>query len=236
MAASLDVLSNGRLELGLGAGWRGSEQVSYGLPWVPSTKARVQMLVEAIEIIKGMWSNDTFTYTGTYYHVTDAVCNPKPVQEHPKIWLGGSGEMVVLKAIAKYADAWNIGEFSPEEYARKLRVLRSHCESAGTDYERVEKSLETVLLITDKKKDLARVVEWSNWFAKIQGEYSEEEKPAVGGLEDMKTRYILGTVTEVAERISEYVRAGVQQFMIYFLDFPSMNSARLLAEEVMTSL
>ena len=118
MAATLDALSDGRLELGLGVGWRGSEQLSYGLPWNPSVRVRDQQLVEAIEIIKGMWANERFSYVGRYFTVVDAVCFPKPVQKpHPKIWIGGAGEKLVLRSVAKYADGWNIGRVSPDEYA-----------------------------------------------------------------------------------------------------------------------
>jgi len=236
MAATLDVLSNGRLELGLGAGWRASEQTSYGLPWEPSVKERIQQLTETVEIIEGMWSNESFTYSGSYYNVKDAVCAPKPLQKpHPRIWLGGSGEKLVLKTVAKYADGWNVGEIPPEEYAHKLRVLRDHCNRLGTDYDRIEKSLETVLLITDKPEDLEKVVEWSNWFAGVQAEI-KKMKPATGTLERMRRQYVLGSIPEVTERIAQYVKAGVEHFMIYFLDYPSMSSMELFVKEVLPSL
>lgn len=237
MAATLDVLSNGRLELGLGAGWRRSEQVSYGLAWEPSVKARIQRLNETVEIVTGMWTNEVFNFTGQYYSVKDAVCNPKPIQKPgPKIWLAGRGEKLMLKSVAKYADGWNVDEISPEEYARKLGVLRAQCDSLGTDYDHIVKSLENFVLITDRPEDLERVVSWSNWAAaELQGEYGEG-KPAVGHLEDMKTRYILGSSRQVTDRVADYIRAGVQYFMMYFLDYPSMKSIVSLAREVIPSL
>jgi len=236
MGATLDFLSNGRLEFGLGAGWRGSELTSYGLPWEPSTKARVQRLVEALEIIKGMWTNEKFTYTGRYYSVKDAVCMPHPVQKpHPKILLGGSGEKVVLRAIAKYADGWNAGEIPPDEYVHKLGVLHAHCESLGTSYEHIEKSFETCLVITDKEADLERVVKWSNWYSQVQAE-TTEMKPPTGDLENIRRHYVIGSVREVTDRLAEYIKAGVESFTIYFLDYPSMNSMRLLVKEIMPSL
>jgi len=236
MAATLDVLSNGRMELGLGAGWRASEQISYGLPWEPSAKARVQRLIETVEIVKGMWSNESFTYSGRYYNVKDAVCAPKPLQKpYPRIWLAGKGEKLVLKTVAKYADGWNVDEISPEEFARKLAVLHAHCRSLGTDYDRIVKSLENFVLISDKAEDLERVVSWSNWAADAQAEYGES-KPVVGHLEDMETKYILGTVREVTDRVADYVKTGVQHFMMYFLDYPSTKSIRSFAREVIPSL
>jgi len=236
MAATLDVISNGRLELGVGAGWRASEQLSYGLKWEPSVKVRVKRLIESVEIIRGMWTNDNFSYSGQYYKVDNATCSPRPLQKpHPRIWLAGKGERIILKAIARYADGWNVDEISPKEYARKLEVLRGYCDSVGTDCERIDKSLETIILISDKKEELQRVVEWSKWYAGIQAEYGTSA-PAQGDLAEMKSRYLLGSVREVTERIAEYVAVGVQQFMVYFLDYPSMRSMKLLAEDVMPSL
>lgn len=236
MAATLDVISNGRLELGLGAGWRGSEQISYGLPWEVSFKERLQRLVETVEIVEGMWTNQRFSYTGKYYKIDEAVCLPKPQQRpRPRIWLGGSGEKLVLKAVAKYADGWNVGETPPEEYARKLDVLRSHCNSLGTDYEHIEKSLETLVLISERADDLEKVVKWSNWFALVQAE-TTEMKPATGDLDSMKRQYILGSVREVTEKVAQYVKAGVQHFMIYFLDYPSMESMERFARGVVPSV
>ena len=236
MTATLDFLSNGRLEFGLGAGWRASELASYGLPWEASTKARVQRLIEALEIIKGMWTNENFTYTGHYYSVKDAVCMPHPVQKpHPKIWLGGSGEKVVLRAVAKHADGWNTGEIPPDEYQHKVGVLRSHCQTIGTSFDHIEKSFETNLLITETQADLEKVVKWANWYAQVQAE-TKEMKPPTGDLENVRKNYVIGSVREVTERLAEYVKAGVQTFTIYFLDYPSTKSMHLLVKEVMPSL
>ncbi len=236
MAATLDVISNGRLELGLGAGWRGSELLSYGMPWNPSTKPRVERLIEAVKIIRGMWANKQFSYSGQYYSVTNATCRPAPLQKpHPRIWLGGSGERVVLKAVAEFADGWNVGEISPEEFAGKLQVLRSHCQDAGTDFDRIEKSLETIVLISDKAEELQRVVSWSNWFAGIQSE-TKEMKPARGDLSNMKNQYVLGSVREVTDRIADYIHVGVQHFMLYFLDYPRKNSMTAFTKDVIPSV
>ena len=230
------MISNGRLELGLGAGWRQSEQVSYGLPWESSAKARIQRLIETVEIIKGMWTNDVFSYTGRYYTIKDAVCNPKPVQKpHPRIWLAGKGEKLILKEIAKHADAWNADEISPQEYTGKLAVLRSYCELVGTDYESMEKSIENFVLISDKREELKRVADWSNWLVNLQAEYGERNI-VTGTLEDMKARYILGSTRDVTERMSEYIDAGVQHFVLYFLDYPSTKSVELFTRDVIPSL
>jgi len=236
MTSTLDVLSNGRVELGIGAGWRASEQLSYGLPWNPSLRERLQQLTEAIEIIKGMWANESFSYSGKYFKVDRAICVPKPVQKpHPRIWIGGAGEKLTLRTVAKYADGWNVGNVSPEEYAHKLNVLRAHCDSVGTDYARIEKSLDIPILLTEKKSELLQVAEWSRWFAEISSE-GKSMIPPVGDLKEMKQKYILGSVPEVTERIREYVAAGVKHFMFECLDLPSTNSMKLLAENVIPNI
>ena len=235
MGATLDVLSDGRLELGIGAGWRRVEQVSYGLPWEESAKNRLQRLVETVEIVKGMWTQDVFSYAGRYYNIKDAICNPKPLQKpHPRIMLAGRGEKLLLN-VAKYADAWNIDETTPAEYCEKLEKLRSLCSTTGTEFSHIEKSLENFILITENKEEIMKVAEWSNWVAaSIQSEY--DNKPVAGKLEEMKSKYILGSVKEVTNRIAEYVDAGVQHFMLYFLDSPSMKSLKSMAEDVIPSL
>ena len=161
MASTLDVLSNGRLDLGLGPGWRRSEQISYGLPWEPIAKDRVTRLEETVQILRGMWTEEVFSFSGRYYRIQRAVCEPKPVQKpYPRILIAGRGEKLTLKVVAKYANIWNIDEVTPNEYAGKLKVLRSHCNSVGTDFAKIEKSLENYVLISDKSQDLDQVVNW----------------------------------------------------------------------------
>jgi alkanesulfonate monooxygenase SsuD/methylene tetrahydromethanopterin reductase-like flavin-dependent oxidoreductase (luciferase family) len=235
MAATLDVISNGRLELGLGVGWRGSEQVAYGLPWEQSARVRVDRLRESVQIIKGLWGNEKFSFDGRYYTLKDAVCEPKPIQKpFPRIWIGGKGEKLVLKAIAEYADAWNVDEISPDEYAHKLEVLRAYCGSVGTNYENMEKSLETYMLISDRKEDLQKVVDWSRWVAQDQAEAAG--MVARNKLEEIRDQYVLGSRREVTEKMAAYIEAGVQHFMIYFLDYPSSDSMTAFAKDVIPSL
>jgi alkanesulfonate monooxygenase SsuD/methylene tetrahydromethanopterin reductase-like flavin-dependent oxidoreductase (luciferase family) len=152
---------------------------------------------------------------------------------HPRIWIGGAGEKFTLRIVAKHADGWNVGNVTPEEYTHKLNVLREHCERTGTDFGRIEKSLDIPILITDEESDLERVVKWSRWFAEIASE-GTTMMPPVNDLREMKQKYILGTAVEVERRISKYIDAGVEHFMFEFLDLPSTNSMRRLAQEAIT--
>jgi len=228
MVATLDVMSNGRFDLGLGAGWNGFEQLAYGLPWDEAPKARIERMVETIKILKGLWTTDgQFSFTGKYYSVTNAVCLPKPIQKpSPRILIGGKGEQLLLKAVARYADAWNIDEFSRDAYSKKLDVLKNHCSSVGRNYDEIEKTLETYLLISERPEDLERVVEWASFQNEINPERIRLGKPPTKAtLDQIRQEYVVGSVSQVSERIAEYIDIGVQRFMIYFLDYPSLNSS-----------
>jgi len=238
VVASLDVLSNGRVDLGIGAGWNGAEQLAYGLPWEEVPRVRVECMVETIKILRGLWTNDSFTFKGKHYAVTDAVCLPRPVQRPwPRIIIGGKGEQLVLRAVARYADGWNIDEVSPEVYEHKLQVIRDHCAAVGRDYAEIERSLETYLMITDRPDQEARIVEWANWQTNTNPERTRRGMaPVKLTLGDVKRDFIVGSVEQVTERMGRYVDAGVERFMIYFLDYPSMSSIIPFAEQVVPSL
>jgi F420-dependent oxidoreductase-like protein len=133
MAATLDVISGGRLELGIGAGWNEEESGAYGLE-LGTPKQRSDRFEEACQVLIGLLAQETTTFTGEYYQLTDARCEPKPVQTpHPPIVIGGSGEKRTLRTTAKYAQHWNFVGGTPEEFARKRDILHQHCADLGRD-------------------------------------------------------------------------------------------------------
>ena len=133
MAATLDIVSGGRLELGIGAGWNEEESGAYGIS-VGTPKERSDRFEEACEVIIGLLSDDTTSFRGTYYELTSARCNPKPIQRpHPPICIGGNGEKRTLRTAARFAQHWNFVGGTDEEFARKRDVLREHCEDLGRD-------------------------------------------------------------------------------------------------------
>jgi len=234
MAATLDVISGGRFTCGIGAGWYENELVSYGLPWDKSAALRIQKMEEALEVIKRMWTQDRASYEGRYYRIREAVCEPKPLQKpHPPIWIGGGGERLLLRTVAKYADGWNIPAVTPEDYAHKLEVLEKHCLEVGRDFGEIEKTLENRILISQDKNEIKRVVNWlESFYVRIFPGIPATLRPH----EKLGELYILGNLEECTQKIGEYVDAGVEHLTLYFLDFPSLKSVRLLAEEVMPSL
>ena len=137
MAAALDIVSGGRLEIGIGAGWNEEESGAYGIR-LGTPKERSDRFEEACEVIVGLLSDDTTSFRGTYYELTGARCNPKPVQRpHPPICIGGNGERRTLRTAARFAQHWNFVGGTVEEFAHKREVLHEHCANLGRDPEEI---------------------------------------------------------------------------------------------------
>jgi len=133
MAATLDIVSAGRLEIGIGAGWNEEESGAYGIP-LGSPRERSDRFEEACQVIIGLLSEDTTSFTGRYFQLTDARCSPKPLQRpHPPICVGGSGERRTLRTAARFAQHWNFLGGTVEEFAHKRDVLHEHCAEVGRD-------------------------------------------------------------------------------------------------------
>jgi F420-dependent oxidoreductase-like protein len=133
MAATLDIVSGGRLEIGIGAGWNEEESGAYGIP-LGSPKERSDRFEEACEVIVGLLTQETTTFKGAYYELTEARCEPKAVQRpHPPICIGGSGEKRTLRTAARFAQHWNFVGGTPEQFTRAVDVLHQHCADIGRD-------------------------------------------------------------------------------------------------------
>jgi len=157
MGATLDVISDGRLELGLGAGWYKAEYVAYGIPF-PKNSIRVEQLKEGVQIIKKMWTQERATYHGKYYSIMEAVCNPKPIQSpHPPIWIGGRSSSV-LQVAAEFADGCNFYACSPNECGESVKTLNQHCMEIGRNPDEIQKSWLGTVLIGKNKLELANKI------------------------------------------------------------------------------
>src|ERR687885_569273 len=152
VAATLDVLSKGRLFMGIGAGWNEQESLAYGISF-PSNQERMLRLEEAIQIICKMWTEEPYaSFNGKYYQICNAYCNPKPIQKpSPPILVGGSGERKTLKIVAKYADGCNLFG-SPETVRKKLNILKEHCKSVGRNYESILKTKLAAIIVDDNSE------------------------------------------------------------------------------------
>lgn len=157
MASTLDVISNGRLDLGLGSGSVEREQHELGLPW-PTAKARTEQLAEALEIITRMFTDDRTTFDGDHYHVRDVPNLPKPVQSpRPPIHIGGTGPKFTLPLVARYADVWNVPSYGLANWTTLRDQLRIECERIGRDPDEIRISLQTVLGIAPTAADLPEI-------------------------------------------------------------------------------
>lgn len=144
MAATVDQISHGRLDFGIGAGWNEREHASTGIPLYASPE-RIDRLAEACELIQRLWTEDAVDFAGHYYHLDQALCEPKPVQKpRPPMVIGGGGERLTLHVVAKYADIWNIIPTSVAEFARKSAILDAHCKAIGRDPQTIERSVQVV--------------------------------------------------------------------------------------------
>jgi F420-dependent oxidoreductase-like protein len=134
MAATVDIVSDGRLELGIGAGWNEQESGAYGIE-LGSLRERFDRFDEACQILVGLLSEEVTDFDGEYYHLTEARCEPKgPQTPHPPILIGGTGEKRTLRAVARYAQLWDAsGAATPEDFAHKREVLGAHCRDIGRD-------------------------------------------------------------------------------------------------------
>jgi len=133
MAATLDVVSGGRLELGLGAGWNQEECDAYGIE-LPPLKERFDRFEESVQVIAGLLANETTDFAGRHYRLTAARCEPKPVQRpHPPICIGGVGERRTLRAVARWAQHWNLPGGGVEQFQKLREVLHAHCAEVGRD-------------------------------------------------------------------------------------------------------
>ena len=151
MAATVDVISRGRLTFGIGGGWNVQEYQQYGWAFPEKPAVRIGQMEEAIRIALAMWQEPRATFHGRYFHIDEAILEPKPVQKpHPPIMIGGSGEQLTLRAVARMGDACNL--FGPPDMvAHKLAVLRQHCENEGRKYDEIEKTnLTSMLLARDE--------------------------------------------------------------------------------------
>lgn len=231
VAASIDVISNGRLEMGIGAGWYEHEHDGYGYPFLPPG-GRLGMLREGVEIMKALWTQGEVTYDGKYYQLKGAICQPKPVQEpHIPVWVAGGGEKVTLRIAAKEATYTNFGGDSLDVFKSKSEILRGHCEDVGTDYDSITRSANFNVVCAATESEVEDKKAW--WRDHLNKYVSEERADRTAALMDRMS----GTPDQVAAKFAEYRDAGMTYGIVFFPDtFLDRASLTLFAEEVMPAL
>jgi len=189
MAATVDHISEGRLVLGLGAGWQRNEHESYGLEF-PTVTERLARLEEACQVIRLLHSQERSSFEGRFYRLVDAPCEPKPVQRPLPLLIGGRGEQLTLGIVARYADEWNCWGL-PEEVAQKSEVLERHCLEIDRDPATIKRSAQALVLMSDNGEQLRH--------------WRSESSP--------RPR-IIGTADQVAETMQRYLDIGLDEFVV----------------------
>jgi F420-dependent oxidoreductase-like protein len=223
-AATIDHVSGGRLELGLGAGWFELEHDQYGIPF-PSIGERLARLGEAARIVKSLWTEEETTFQGRYYTLDKARCEPKPAQRpHPPLWIGGTGERVLLRIAAESADGWNTFVLPEDEYRQKLAALARHCAELGRDPSEIRKSL------------IFRVVLGEN---EAEAEQCFRERAMSLGLDPDELRaqgFEPLTPEQCAELFGRYQRLGVRDFLVMARPPADERTMELLVQRVAPAL
>ncbi|KAF0108215.1 MAG: luciferase-like monooxygenase [Chloroflexi bacterium] len=219
MGATLDVITSGRLELGIGAGWFEAETLAFGMPF-PRTGERLAQLDEALQVIRMLWTQDYSDFTGRHFTLTQARCEPKPLQKPtPTIWVGGQGEKVTLRIVAKRADGWDMDMLPLDVYDHKLEVLSGHCERAERDPATVQKTIHFAGVIAEDEHNAQKRAEtlaqqWNTSVAELRG------------------RVLVGTPQQAAEQLMTYVDRGVGHFVLSLAAPYDLKMVELYINEV----
>ena len=225
MAATLDVISGGRITLGIGAGGSGSDTRASGLPF-PATRERCEMLEESVSLIRRLWTEPSVTHNGRHYGVDGASVQPKPVrQPMPPVLVGGHGPRYVLPTIGRIADIANVGNNDTvDDHRRYQSIVRQAAETAGRDPSAIEwtHNADCVIAPTPREYD-ALVAQLAERAGMTASEYRSRR------LQDT----LSGTPEQVADRINEYVESGIRYYFVVFPDPAPSETLALFAEEVM---
>jgi len=234
IASTVDLISKGRLWFGYGAGWKKDEYEAYGYPF-PKIQDRMDMMEEALQIIKLLWTEPHPSFNGKHYTIRNAFSAPKPIQKpHPPILIGGDGEKRTLRMVAEYADYCNL--FLRENLEHKLDVLKEHCKTVGRDYDDVGKSLFAQgwpgIFVTDNEEELETHLTWraANLEASREDVLENARSNAPGSW--------VGYPEEVIERYEHFIGLGFDFFQVMFPgvgeDYieASKNFARLVMKKL----
>ena len=218
IASTLDIVSGGRLNLGIGAGWYEREHRNFGIEF-NSQAGRLQALDEACQIIKSMFTEDRTTLHGRHYEVTDAACVPKPLQQpHPPIMVAGMGEKVLLKIVARHADMWN-GGGTPERMKRAVEIIARHAEAAGRDTGAIEKTVIIPLCYGMPAEAEAAV---ASSMAGVMQTSAEEARKGM----------VIGSGEQCLDKIQRYVEAGITHFIFLVTPFNVEDEFQRFAEDI----
>tara|TARA_B100000427_G_scaffold93314_1_gene77029 strand:- start:195 stop:1136 length:942 start_codon:yes stop_codon:yes gene_type:complete len=218
VASNIDVMSNGRLEFAIGAGWYDQEYKAYGYDY-PSASERLNMLEEAILIYIEMTTKDEASFSGNYYEINKAINEPKPLQKpYPPLWVCGGGEKITLKLLAKYGDYGN-WDVDHEGFKHKTNILKKHCIEQNRDINNIKRTLHTNVIIGENSKELKSIIN------KISNDTSIPESYYL-------SRPLVGTKDQVYENLDIYEDLGCEYLIAYVADIIWGNTLDFLKERL----
>jgi len=210
IATSLHFLTDGRFILGIGAGWQEAEYRAYGYPY-PAASVRISQLDESVQIIRAMWTKAPATFTGSYFEVNGAYCEPRP-HPAPILMIGGAGERRTLRVVARHADWWNADYYTPAEYGRKLGILREYCAEIGRDPDTIVPTYFAAVSLSRHPDAQA-------------GNLPRSHRSDLSALS--------GTADDVTRQLETFAALGVQHVQLTFLDFPDPTGLELFLGDVL---
>lgn len=228
IAADIDVISNGRLDMGIGAGWYEHEYLGYGYEF-PKASVRIGQLGEGVEIMRRMWAEDEVTFDGRYYKLSGAISRPKPIQDSIPIWVAGGGEQLTLRVAARFADYTNFG-LNVDEFIRKSEVLAGHAEAVGRDHEEIVRSSNFTIVVGETETAVAAKVD--DCLGRIESVAGADGAKAAKRTLDASG--VIGTPQQIVDQLRPWAEAGMAYVIGLFPDAAYDRSGlELFATEVM---
>lgn len=217
MGSTLDNISGGRLELGIGAGWLRNEHIAFGFGWEKHS-VRIERLRETIEIVRKLWTEDHVSYEGKYFQLNDATLEPKPLQKpHPFVWIGGNSNSI-REVVADLGDGWIPVLPTPRELDRGVLQIKEKMRYIGREPQRLQVAYgrSGCALIAENKETVKKLAEP---LMRSMGKHASSS-------------CLIGTSEQCIQKIEQYQKAGVQKIVAGFYDFPSLKGLKLFAESV----
>jgi F420-dependent oxidoreductase-like protein len=222
LVSSVDVISGGRLDVGIGAGWSKGEFQAYGYRFPPAGE-RLDILEETVQVLLAMWTQDEAVFHGEHFTIDGAINRPRPIQDpHPPLWIAGGGEKRTLRIVATYGDFANFSD-GLENFRHKSEVLAGHCQAVGRPFEEIGRTSHQMSVIGRDEADLSRKLEIA---ARRRSSTPEE----------FKEEHFAVTVSEAVEEMGRFIEEGCTEMILYFYDMGESDSLELFASEVISQV
>jgi len=230
MIATLDVISNGRINFGIGAGWKQDEYSMCGYEF-PETLTRIEQLRESLLVIREMWANPTASFRGKHYHIEDMQCGPNCVQKpHPPIWIGGKGKNM-LKVVAELGDYSNIEHSSLKDYRRRTTILKEQCKKTGRNYDDITKSIDMEVIIGKSEDEVRRKLRQA-----YNNQYFDSADKWVKKIpiDEYAATRLVGTPDQCASQLKTWLKEDIDYVLVGWT--MNVDDWTLFAEEVIPTV